>query len=89
MSVQLLAFPDHHGVAGDDERVNPWGGAMAVGHPLASSGVGLMTQLSRQFAERPDVRHGLTAMCIGIGMGGTAIRENPNWEAHARDRSVR
>jgi acetyl-CoA acyltransferase len=79
-AVQVLAFLDHYGIADDDERVNPWGGAIAVGHPLASSGVRLMTQLSRQFAERPDVRYGLTAMCIGIGMGGTVIWENPNWE---------
>jgi acetyl-CoA acyltransferase len=79
-AVQVLAFLDHFGIADDDERVNPWGGAIAVGHPLASSGVRLMTQLSRQFAERPDVRYGLTAMCIGIGMGGTVIWENPNWE---------
>ena len=50
----------------------------AVGADL--SGVRLMTQLSRQFAERPDVRYGLTAMCIGIGMGGTVIWENPAWE---------
>jgi acetyl-CoA acyltransferase len=78
-AVQVLAFLDHFGIADDDERVNPWGGAIAVGHPLASSGVRLMTQLSRQFAERPDVRYGLTAMCIGIGMGGTVIWENPNW----------
>jgi acetyl-CoA acyltransferase len=79
-AVQVLAFLDHFGIADDDQRVNPWGGAIAVGHPLASSGVRLMTQLSRQFAERPDVRYGLTAMCIGIGMGGTVIWENPNWE---------
>jgi acetyl-CoA acyltransferase len=79
-AVQVLAFLDHYGIADDDERVNPWGGAIAVGHPLASSGVRLMTQLSRQFAERPDVRYGLTAMCIGMGMGGTVIWENPNWE---------
>jgi acetyl-CoA acyltransferase len=79
-AVQVLAFLDHYGIADDDERVNPWGGAIAVGHPLASSGVRLMTQLSRQFAERPDVRYGLTAMCIGFGMGGTVIWENPNWE---------
>ncbi|MCU1615009.1 MAG: fadA [Frankiales bacterium] len=77
-AVQVLAFLDHFGIADDDERVNPWGGAIAVGHPLASSGVRLMTQLSRQFAERPDVRYGLTAMCIGLGMGGTVIWENPN-----------
>jgi acetyl-CoA acyltransferase len=79
-AVQVLAFLDHFGIADDDDRVNPWGGAIAVGHPLASSGVRLMTQLSRQFAQRPDVRYGLTAMCIGIGMGGTVIWENPNWD---------
>ena len=79
-AVQVLAFLDHFGIADDDPRVNPWGGAIAVGHPLASSGVRLMTQLARQFAEHPEVRYGLTAMCVGIGMGGTVIWENPNWE---------
>ncbi len=83
-AVQVLAFLDHFGIADDDERVNPWGGAIAVGHPLASSGVRLMTQLSRQFAERPDVRYGLTAMCVGLGMGATVIWENPNWEGAAK-----
>src|SRR5437763_11104462 len=81
-AVQVLAFLDHFGIADDDDRVNPWGGAIAVGHPLASSGVRLMTQLSRQFAERPDVRYGLTAMCVGLGMGATVIWENPNWEGN-------
>jgi acetyl-CoA acyltransferase len=79
-AVQVLAFLDHYGIAEDDPRVNPWGGAIAIGHPLASSGVRLMTQLAREFAEHPTVRYGLTAMCIGIGMGGTVIWENPNWE---------
>ncbi|MCG5466063.1 thiolase family protein [Micromonospora sp. MED01] len=79
-AVQVLAFLDHFGIADDDARVNPWGGAIAIGHPLASSGVRLMTQLARQFAEHPEVRYGLTAMCIGIGMGGTVIWENPHWE---------
>jgi acetyl-CoA acyltransferase len=78
-AVQVLAFLDHYGIAEDDPRVNPWGGAIAIGHPLASSGVRLMTQLARQFAEHPEVRYGLNAMCIGIGMGGTVIWENPNW----------
>jgi acetyl-CoA acyltransferase len=87
-AVQVLAFLDHYGIADDDERVNPWGGAIAVGHPLASSGVRLMTQLSRQFAERPDVRYGLTAMCIGMGMGGTVIWENPNWSGRADEESA-
>ncbi len=80
-AVQVLAFLDHYGIADDDPRVNPWGGAIAIGHPLASSGVRLMTQLARHFEEHPEVRYGLTAMCIGIGMGGTVIWENPNWEA--------
>jgi acetyl-CoA acyltransferase len=79
-AVQVLAFLDHFGIAEDDPRVNPWGGAIAIGHPLASSGVRLMTQLARQFAEHPEVRYGLTAMCIGIGMGGSVIWENPAWE---------
>jgi len=77
-AVQVLAFLEHFGIADDDARVNAWGGAIAIGHPLASSGVRLMTQLARQFAERPEVRYGLTAMCIGIGMGGAVIWENPH-----------
>ncbi|AGL20185.1 thiolase family protein [Actinoplanes sp. N902-109] len=79
-AVQVLAFLDHFGIADDDPRVNPWGGAIAIGHPLASSGVRLMTQLARHFEEHPEVRYGLTAMCIGIGMGGTVIWENPHFE---------
>jgi acetyl-CoA acyltransferase len=78
-AVQVLAFLDHFGIPDDDPRVNPYGGAIAVGHPLASSGVRLMTQLARQFGERPEVRYGLTAMCVGIGMGGAVIWENPLW----------
>jgi acetyl-CoA acyltransferase len=83
-AVQVLAFLDHFGISADDPRVNQWGGAIACGHPLASSGVRLMTQLARQFAERPDVRYGITTMCIGIGMGGTVIWENTNWEGADR-----
>jgi acetyl-CoA acyltransferase len=79
-AVQVLAFLEHFGLADDDPRVNPYGGAIAFGHPLASSGVRLMTQLARQFAEHPEVRYGLTAMCVGIGMGGSVIWENPAWE---------
>ncbi|MER7013007.1 thiolase family protein [Saccharopolyspora sp. NPDC000359] len=80
-AVQVLAFLEHFGIADDDPRVNPWGGAIACGHPLASSGVRLMTQLSRHFAEHPEVRYGITTMCIGFGMGGTVIWENPNYNA--------
>ena len=83
-AVQVLAFLEHFGIPDDDPRVNPWGGAIAMGHPLASSGVRLMMQLSRLFAERPDVRYGLTTMCVGMGMGGTVLWENTNWEGNAK-----
>lgn len=75
-AVQVLSFLEHFNIADDDARVNPWGGAIAFGHPLASSGVRLMNQLSRQFEMRPDVQYGITTMCIGLGMGGTVIWEN-------------
>ncbi|MEU7315687.1 acetyl-CoA C-acyltransferase [Streptomyces sp. NPDC007083] len=79
-AVQVLALLDHYGIADDDPRVNQYGGAIAFGHPLASSGVRLMAQLARQFEEQPHVRYGLTTMCVGFGMGGTVIWENPHWE---------
>ncbi len=88
-AVQVLAFTEHFGLADDDDRVNQYGGAIAMGHPLASSGVRLMTQLARQFAERPDVRYGLTTMCVGLGMGGTVIWENPHFETPGSTRSTR
>jgi acetyl-CoA acyltransferase len=78
-AVQVLAFLDHFGIADDDLRVNPYGGAIAVGHPLASSGVRLMLNLARTFEEKPDVQYGITTMCIGLGMGGTVIWENPHY----------
>ncbi len=79
-AVQVLAFLDHFGIADDDPRVNVYGGAIAVGHPLASSGIRLMLNLAEGFAARPDVRYGITTMCIGLGMGGTVIWENPNYK---------
>ncbi|NYF10826.1 acetyl-CoA acyltransferase [Leifsonia sp. AK011] len=79
-AVQVLSLLDHFGINDDDPRVNQWGGAIAMGHPLASSGVRLMIQLAAQFAERPDVRYGLTAMCIGLGQGGSVIWENPHYK---------
>lgn len=83
-AVQVLAFLEHFGITDDDARVNPWGGAIALGHPLASSGVRLMMQLARLFAERPDVRYGVTTMCVGMGMGGTVLWENTNWEGNTK-----
>ncbi|WP_370647886.1 thiolase family protein [Leucobacter aridicollis] len=78
-AVQVLSLLDHFDIADDDPRVNMWGGAIALGHPLAATGVRLMIQLARQFEQRPDVRYGVTAMCVGLGQGGTQIWENPHF----------
>jgi acetyl-CoA acyltransferase len=74
-AVQVLAFLDHFGIDDDDPRVNPMGGAIALGHPLATSGIRLMNHLAREFTMNPRARYGLTTMCIGLGMGGTVIWE--------------
>ena len=79
-AVQVLSFLDYFNIADDDPRVNPWGGAIAMGHPLASSGVRLMNQLAGHFTDHPEVRYGMTTMCIGLGMGGTVIWENSNYK---------
>ena len=79
-AIQVLSFLDHFGLADDDKRVNIYGGAIAVGHPLASSGVRLILNLANGFKEQPEVRYGITTMCIGLGMGGTIIWENPNYK---------
>lgn len=85
-AVQVLSFLDHFGIADDDPRVNPWGGAIAIGHPLAASGVRLMIQLARQFEQHPEVRYGLTAMCVGLGQGGSVIWENPHHKRYGKGR---
>ncbi|MDF2746076.1 MAG: acetyl-CoA C-acyltransferase [Propionibacteriaceae bacterium] len=82
-AVQVLAFLDHFGIEASDPRVNPYGGAIAFGHPLASSGVRLMIQLARSFRDHPEARYGLTTMCIGLGMGGSVVWENPHYLAEA------
>lgn len=79
-AIQVLSLLDHFDIDDDDPRVNLWGGAIAVGHPLASSGVRLMIQLAAQFKEHPEVRYGLTAMCVGLGQGGSVIWENPYFD---------
>ena len=78
-AIQVLSLLDHFGIDDADPRVNEYGGAIAVGHPLASSGVRLMNLLARQFEQHPEVRYGLTAMCVGLGQGGSVIWENPHF----------
>jgi acetyl-CoA acyltransferase len=75
-AVQVLTWCDGMGVDPEDPRLNPWGGAIACGHPLAATGVRLMAQLAHGFDRRPAVRYGLTALCIGMGMGAALLWEN-------------
>jgi acetyl-CoA acyltransferase len=75
-AVQVLTWCDGMGVSPDDPRLNPYGGAIACGHPLAATGVRLLAQLAYGFKERPEVRYGLTALCVGMGMGAALLWEN-------------
>jgi acetyl-CoA acyltransferase len=72
-AVQVLTWCEELGVAPDDPRLNPYGGAIACGHPLAATGVRLVAQLGYAFRERPDARYGLTALCVGMGMGAALL----------------
>jgi acetyl-CoA acyltransferase len=74
-AVQVLTWCEGLGVAPDDERLNPYGGAIACGHPLAATGVRLVAQLAYGLRERGG-RYGLTALCIGMGMGAAVLWEN-------------
>ena len=74
-AVQVLTWCDGVGVSPEDERLNRYGGAIACGHPLAATGVRLMAQLAYGLKER-EVRYGLTALCVGMGMGAALLWEN-------------
>ena len=73
-AVQVLTWCDELGVDADDPRLNPYGGAIACGHPLAATGVRLVAQLAHALRERKG-RYGLTALCIGMGMGAAILWE--------------
>jgi len=76
-AVQCIVFMREFGLKfPDDDRLNPLGGAIAFGHPLAGSGPRLVTHLANLFAERPEARFGLTTLCVGLGQGASAIWEN-------------
>jgi acetyl-CoA acyltransferase len=76
-AVQAVGFMKHFGMKTPvDPRLNPYGGAIAIGHPLASSGVRLSMQLAQDFELNPKAKFGLTSMCVGLGMGGSMIWEN-------------
>ena len=73
-AAQVLGCLRGLGVALDDKRVNPNGGAIAVGHPLGASGARLALTVARQL-QRSGARYGLVSMCIGVGQGIAVILE--------------
>ena len=73
-AAQGLAVTRDLGLADDDPRVNPQGGAIAIGHPLGMSGARLVTTASYQLA-RTKGRYALCTMCIGVGQGIAMIIE--------------
>jgi acetyl-CoA acyltransferase len=74
-AVQVLTWCRGLGVDPEDNRLNPYGGAIACGHPLAATGIRLVAQLAYGLRER-GARYGLTALCIGLGMGAAVVWEN-------------
>jgi 3-oxoadipyl-CoA thiolase len=69
---QVLACIRELGI--EEARVNPNGGAIALGHPLGASGARLVTTLAHEL-QRTTARYGLTTMCIGVGQGISAVFE--------------
>ncbi len=76
-AAQGLACLRELGVADDDPRVNPNGGAIALGHPLGMSGARLALTAARQL-QLTGERYALCTMCIGVGQGFALIVERPN-----------
>ena len=73
-TAQALAVTRDHGLADDDPRVNPNGGAIALGHPLGASGARLVTTALHQL-RRTGGRYAMCTMCIGVGQGIATIIE--------------
>jgi 3-oxoadipyl-CoA thiolase len=73
-AAQALAVTRDHGLADDDPRVNPNGGAIALGHPLGASGARLVTTAMYEL-RRGGGRYALCTMCIGVGQGIAMIVE--------------
>ena len=74
-AAQSLACTRALGLADDDERVNPNGGAIALGHPLGMSGARLLNTAALELHQRPGSRYALVTMCIGVGQGYAVVLE--------------
>ena len=75
-AAQVLACTRELGLADDDPRVNPNGGAIALGHPLGMSGARLVLTAALELRER-KARYALCTMCVGVGQGVAMILERP------------
>jgi len=73
-AAQVLASLRTLGVPGDDPRVNPNGGAIALGHPLGMSGARLVLSAAREL-EATKARYALATMCVGVGQGMAMVIE--------------
>lgn len=73
-AAQVLACTRKMGLADNDPRINPNGGAIALGHPLGMSGSRILLAAANQL-ERTNKRYALVTMCIGVGQGYAAIIE--------------
>ena len=73
-AAQALAIINQLGL--DPTKVNPLGGAIALGHPLGATGAIRMATLAHAFRRDPKLKYGAISMCIGTGMGAAAIFEN-------------
>ena len=76
-AAQSLAVLHEWGMEPEDERFNPNGGAIALGHPLGASGTRILTTLLHEMQRRDDVCYGLATMCIGVGQGIAMVVEKP------------
>jgi acetyl-CoA acetyltransferase family protein len=74
-AAQVLAVLHEWGMDPEDERLNPHGGAIALGHPLGASGARLLTTLVHEMQRRSDAQFGLATMCIGVGQGIAMVVE--------------
>ena len=74
-AAQSLACLYEWGIEAEDERLNPNGGAIALGHPLGASGARILTTLVHEMQRRDDVHYGLATMCIGVGQGIAMVVE--------------
>jgi acetyl-CoA acetyltransferase len=74
-AAQSLAVLYEWGMDPDDERLNPNGGAISLGHPIGCSGARILTTLLHEMRRREDVELGLATMCIGVGQGIAMVVE--------------